>query len=195
VRATGPLSDASFKRLIGIVQSPVPAVVSAAAKAKEVTPADPAQASLRYLKSVSLTIDNLKTGTSMGETAQWWKQASQRIDKLPIMNVDPTLVEWGSLISMKLRQLAAAGTVGQNQIRTAVAGVAPVTTDDSYYDERGDYHYLPNQPSAETSRIKQATALQTKTQLQTEALKVFDEVNGSRQKVRVQMTQKYNIEF
>jgi hypothetical protein len=198
VTATGKLGDESFRRLIGIVQSPVPAVVAAAAGggagAASTQPADPATASQRYFKSVSMMIDNLKTGTSVKETATWWLQASKRIDKLPILNVDPALVDWGTFVSSKLKQLAGAGAAGQTQIQVRVAGVA-----DPEYNLYDTEHYIYNgqeRADAENHKRQQReAALQQKGAIQQEAVQILSETNGSRQKVRAEMTTKYNVEF
>jgi hypothetical protein len=201
VRAAGPLTDASFQALIGLVQSPVPSAVAVQHAAAGGTAAggaagaslDPAVASQRYFKAVSQTIDNLGTGGSMGETSTYWFQAAGRIDKLPILNVDPALLDWGNSISMKLKQLAGGGKVGQNAINTSVAGVASIRVDTSYWDKDENYHYRSHE-DPETARQRRQAALAQKTELQKQALQILGEANGTRQKIRQEMTAKYNVE-
>jgi hypothetical protein len=206
VRGSGKLSDAGFRQLIGVVQSPVPAAVAAAApeatesaSAAPAAPADPATASQRYFKSVSLTIDSLKTGTSVRETATWWFQASKRIDKLPILSVDPALVEWGTFVSSKLKQLSGTGAAGQTQIQARVAGAYNPNYGGSYYDGNGNYHWDQGRNDRENykeyNRRRRQAGLEQKAVVSEQAVQILNEANGSRQKVRAEMTAKYNVEF
>ena len=70
---------------------------------------------------VCAILDNIQTGASAAETSTWIRGASKRIDQLPILNVDPMLVEWGGMVSARLKQAAAVGGVGQTQINARVA--------------------------------------------------------------------------
>jgi hypothetical protein len=194
VRGNGKLSDPSFRNLIGVVQTPIPAAVAAAAKPDSTAPADPATASQRYYKSVSLAIDNLKPGVSAQATAKWWMQAAKRIDALPILNVDPALVDFGMFVSSKLKQLATVGAAGQTQINARVAGIQNPEYG-TYDTENYTWASHDSNLAKEYKRQRQQAALEQKTQIQEQAVQILNEANGARQKIRAEMTQKYNVEF
>lgn len=195
IRATGKLSDESFRKLLGVVQSPVPAIVSTATKEQEAAPADPAVASQRYFKSISLIIDDLRAGSSASETATWWYQKAKRIDTLPILHVDPALVEWGASVSTRLKQLAGTGAAGQTQIQARVAGVQ--SPEYGHYDTNGNYYWASHDAAAleNFKRQRRQAALEQKTQVQQQAMLILNEAAGSRQKIRAEMTAKYKVEF
>ncbi len=82
---------------------------------------------------MSLIIDNLSGGASLEETSSWFAGSAKRIDQMPILHVDPALVEWGGAVSTALRQVAGVAKVGQTQINSRVAGVMqPGYTSDNY---------------------------------------------------------------
>jgi hypothetical protein len=194
IQATGKLSDASFKDLVGVVQSPVPTVIAAAAAPATTQPADPVAASQRYFKTVSAILDNLKAGNSVSDTAKWWSQAAKRIDRMPILNVDPALVEWGMYVSSKLKQLATVGVTGQTQIKARVSGIQ--NPEYGTYDTE-HYTWASHESALSESYKRQRTqaALEQKTQIQAQGVEILNEANGTRQKIRAEMTQKYNVEF
>jgi hypothetical protein len=195
----GELSDISLRRLLSIVQSPVPAAatVAAADAGNGQTPADPAQASKKYYKTVCAILDNAQPGKSSAETATWIRGASKRIDQLPILNVDPALVEWGGLVSSKLKQAGGVLAVGQTQINARVAGVADPEYSSYTYDNNGYYVEDSANRTARENANKQRrqAALEQKAQAQDQAMQVIGEITDTRAKIRADMVAKYNIEF
>jgi hypothetical protein len=74
-----------------------------------------AVASQRYFKSVTILIDELKQqkAPNYNKLAYWLYQYSQKIDNLPMLNVDPELMSYGASVSAALRGLSevAKGTL------------------------------------------------------------------------------------
>ena len=67
-------------------------------------------ASLRYFKSVNQILKDLKQDkTQIGKGLEsWYEKYADQMDKLPILNVDPELVRFGSTTSENLRAMAAS---------------------------------------------------------------------------------------
>ena len=197
VTAEGKLSTPSLFRLLSVVQSPIPAATvaqPAAGKSKE--PATPAEASQRYYKAICAGLDNFKAGTSSSETATWARALAKRIEQLPILNVDPALVQWGSMISTKLKQAGAGLAIGQTQINVRTAGVLDPAYSTTSYDSDGNYQSGISAGDAENARRqRRAAALEQKAQAQQQAMEVVNEIAQTRPAIRQEMVAKYNVEF
>jgi hypothetical protein len=190
----GDLSDASLRRLLSIVQSPIPAatVAEQPAAGRSGAASTPAEASQRYYKAIAAILDNARAGGSPSETASWIRSASKRIDQLPLLNVDPALAEWGMTVSSRMKQIGASATVTQTQINSRVAGVS----DPGYtytWDETEDSVNRVNRENANKQR-RQA-ALEQKAQAQEQATQILNDIAESRARIRLEMTNKYKVEF
>jgi hypothetical protein len=197
VTMEGKLSTPALRKLLGIVQSPIPAATAdpAAAKPAGDVPTDPVQASQRYFKVICANLDNLKVATSPTESAQWARATSKRIDQLPILNVDPELVKWGSMVSLKLKQVGAGMATAQTAMNSRVAGVAdPAYT--TYTDNEGFSQSTINQSEVENAkRQRRQVALEQRAQAQEQAVQILTEIAESRPAVRAAMVEKYKVEF
>jgi len=197
VTMKGELSEVSLRKLLSIVQSPIPAAtVATPAKAGDKGSSDPGKASLKYYKTVCTILDGARAGKSAADTATWTRNASKRIDQLPILNVDSALVEWGGLVSAKLKQACAVMGIGQTQINSRVAGVMDPEYEGYYYDNNG--YYVGNYDKAaheNANQQRRQVALEQRAQAQDQALQVLNELAPMRAKIRADMVAKYNIEF
>ena len=199
VTMEGKLSTPALRKLLGIVQSPIPAATAGAAgtgdKPAGDVPTDPAQASQRYFKVICANLDNLKLATSSSESAQWARATSKRIDQLPILNVDPELVKWGSMVSLKLKQVGAGMATAQTAINSRVAGVADPSY--SYYiDNYGESRSTVNRSDLENAkRQRRQVALEQRAQAQEQAVQILTEIAESRPAIRAAMVEKYKVEF
>jgi hypothetical protein len=199
VTMEGKLSTPALRKLLGIVQSPIPAATAGAGGAADKpagdVPTDPAQASQRYFKVICANLDNLKVATSPTESAQWARATSKRIDQLPILNVDPELVKWGSMVSLKLKQVGAGMATAQTAINSRVAGVADPAYA-SYTDNEGYSQSTINQSEVENAkRQRRQVALEQRAQAQEAAVQILTEIAESRPAVRAAMVEKYKVEF
>jgi hypothetical protein len=202
VTMRGELSPASLRHLLSIVQSPIPAA-TVVAQSKDsagggntgggdAASGDPGQASKRYYKSIAAILDDAHAGNSLSETATWIRNASRRIDQLPILNVDPALVEWGALVSTRMKQAGSVLAVGQTQISSRVAGVADPTYATGYY---GDVNSYNNQQYDNAEKARRQVATEQRAASQDQAMKILNDIAETRNKIRADMVAKYKIEF
>jgi hypothetical protein len=199
VTMQGNLSAAGLRELLGLVQSPIPAATTATAEAKGATappPADPAEASRRYYKAVVACVQNLREGTSVQATATSTRNAAKRIDQLPILRVDPALVQWGAMVSARLKQAVAVLSVGQNQINSRVAGVKDPEYVSYTYDQNGyvngnNFSVVNDNAKMERRQL----ASQQKAETYQQALIILNEIAETTPKIRAEMVAKFNIEF
>jgi hypothetical protein len=202
IKAEGKLSRNGLRQLLSLVQSPIPAATAAAPKAPgdaqvaggAQAASDPAVASQRYFKAICASLDSLTPGASAASTATWIRNTARRIDQLPILNVDPALVEWGALVSGKLKQAGATMGLTQTQINSRVAGVAD--PDFGNYDYNGGYDGWYNDAQVENARRqRRQVALEQRAQGQEQALGILSSIADSRTKIRLEMVTKYKVEF
>jgi hypothetical protein len=159
-------------------------------------PSSPAEASQRYYKVIAANLDNFRPGTSLAETATWGRATAKRIDQLPILNVDPALVEWGTMVSTRLKQAIASGAVGQTQVNARVAGVMDPGYTSYTYDNEGNYQTDINRAEQENAkRQRRQASLEQKAQAQEQAMRIINEIAETRPKIRAAMVEKYQVEF
>jgi hypothetical protein len=199
----GKLSEDSLRMLLSLVQSPIPATGQSETMANQGqnatpgAPLDPAVASQRYYKFICSILDNLSAKTSLSDTSTWFRNSARRIEQAPILNVDPALIDWGTMVTTRLKEVAAVAAVGQTQTnaRTASAQTAAVDYGSYTYDANGKFHsQIAAQGEANRQQRRQAASEQ-KAQAQQQGMQILNELPASRAKIRAEMTQKYKIEF
>jgi hypothetical protein len=208
VTMQGKLSAPALRKLLGIVQSPIPAAttvaqkdgggtaVPAAAQQQPNVPADPAQASQRYYKVICANLDNFRGGSSPSETATWARATAKRIDQLPILNVDTALVDWGTMVSTTLKQAAGGLAVGQTNMNARVAGIMDPTYSNYSYNEGTGYVSDVNRSEMENAKSqRRQAALEQRAVAQEQAIKLVSGITESRGKIRQLMVEKYKVEF
>jgi len=109
---TADLSDVGLRRILSLLTSPGDAVE---AKDPVRTPKESAQlsASLRYYKAVNTALDDLKAqggarAKDYVRSATFFDTYAARIEKLPLTEVDPVLVQYGASVAAKLRAMAGS---------------------------------------------------------------------------------------
>src|SRR5262249_55756617 len=87
--------------------------------------ADPkAVASLMYYRSLTTMLDELRTERTTKTISQrgyWYQQYASKIDSLPVLNVDPDLLNFGGALSQTLRKMANVGQIVKRQNNTIQA--------------------------------------------------------------------------
>ena len=112
VTISGPLSLRSFRKLGMLIKTPAPN--PDAASMETYKSLDPAQrtlaASQRYFTKVDQILENLKIDRtkSVKGLAGWYDQSSDQLGKLPILDVDPLLIAFGTQMSEHLRAMGAS---------------------------------------------------------------------------------------
>jgi hypothetical protein len=112
VGLSGTLSMNGFRRFAALIQTPAPAPEAANMVAyNSLSPAEQAKtSSLRYFKSVTQILKDLKedkTSYTKGQ-ADWYDRYADQITKLPILGVDPELIQFASATSENLRAMGAS---------------------------------------------------------------------------------------
>ena len=196
VTMSGKLSTASLRNLLMIVSSPIPAATLASnTGAQQAASTDPAVASQRYYKTICGYLDNFKGSNSVSQGASWARATAKRIEQLPILNVDPELVQWGSMVSLKLKQVGAGFVTTQTQINARVSGIADPVYSSYSYDHEGVLHSAHKADMENVRRQRQQAALEQKAQAQQEAIRILSEIAETRPAVRASMVDKYKLEF
>jgi hypothetical protein len=105
----GVLAERGFRRLLSVIEpylGDLAEPVAAGGDPKQLM----AETSLRYFRAVSALVDDLRAqherpGT-IEQSGVWFERFAQKIDALPILNVDPELVQFAHSLSSKMRSLA-----------------------------------------------------------------------------------------
>ena len=198
VTAQGKLSSPSLRNLLSIVSSPIPAATieekpqgGQAANAADAA----AAASQRYFKTITGFLDSFSAQNSAADGAKWARSISKRIDQLPILNVDPALVQWGSAVSLKLKQVGAGMVTAQTAINSRVAGVADPAYI-SYTDNEGFSGTDIDRAATENAKQqRRQAALEQRAQAQEQATSILSEIAQTRPAIRAAMVEKYKVEF
>ncbi len=113
----GYLERSGRQRIFSLLDAP-PELHSAAAatppQSQDTDKQYAALASQQYFKSVTSLLNDL-TGkrksdefVTWGQVGLWFEKYAGKIDQLPILHVDPELVDWGANVSAQLRQAETA---------------------------------------------------------------------------------------
>ncbi len=157
-------------------------------------------ASKQYYAAIAKIMDNIgkkiRGSTSMTQGAKWVAGDARRIARLPIVNVDPDLVNWGTEVSSRLNDLAAAVGVGGLQARSRAVGIQDANVSGGYSREleiRSDPNDQINQQNVKRQRA--AATAEQKAQTAQIATRILSDIETSRSQIRAAMVQKYNAEF
>lgn len=140
VALQGKLSSTGLRRVLSLIESPLsPEDASAHASVKTVpeTTEDPrakmAEASRKYFKSVNGMFSDLrgemKEAANLAVTALYFDRYARRIDNLPILGVDPTVLDYSANVaaamrrsSLLVRNMGIQGGVRSAQITSSSVG-------------------------------------------------------------------------
>jgi len=127
---SGKLSDNGARRLLSVLE--LPRELSDSMKEASSPGADQegrAQllATQQYWKSITSMLDDLRMKPkrdhvkTFGQAAIWYDKYARKIDNLPILNVDPEMLDYGMQISSALRdgEMAMKGVGMRTSMRTA----------------------------------------------------------------------------
>jgi hypothetical protein len=172
---------------------PVPAgTLPTAATGSPGTPASSepsmAETSKKYFKQLTERLDDLKGKAKDSQVTDrilllTADRYAQEIDRFPILNVDPDLLDFGSAVSETLRSL---------RNRTAGAGMNASLrqTNLNYGGYAGGYFY-GNDRILDTELIKR----QEKISLKVDRTQVWTDVENKTSDMRKKLTLKYKVEF
>lgn len=126
VRLVGTLSDSGMLRILSLVKTP-PALKGYQPKGKLDVDSKPESlvvvSTQEYYKSSFTLIRDLKRkkrgAKTMGQLSTWFRRYADKIDYLPIRNVDPEMLEFGKYVSSLLRGGSGGltGAAAESQVR------------------------------------------------------------------------------
>jgi hypothetical protein len=216
VYLSGIFSVDGLRKVLSIVEPPPLPVEQPAPGQKVTSPSerDPmAYATYDHFKETQVLIADLRKTRnpalgSSGQCALWYDKYAKKLDQLPIVNVDPELLDFTQELAVSLRGLA--GTYRQVGINSAQYSGNPTSqwrggyTGRSYggYGYSGGYGYRGGygpgrfvaakktgpSPRATAKRLGRASASQTRSEK-------FQTLDEGMAKMRRSLTEKYHMEF
>jgi len=160
-----------------------------------------AQATLAYFQDMAELIKDLKRTKNSsdrytsGSIATWCKNYARKIDRLPMLNVDPEMLDFGNGLSQTLSQASMALKTGNSQGAIAAMNVGPYYNYYSSASIYGTYRYGyvedVRSEMSEKAKVKRAS----RSQSMMEARQILDSIEPALQDIRRKMTEKYQIEF
>jgi hypothetical protein len=164
-----------------------------------------ASASQRYFNSVRTMLDDLQQQKvkTYKQQSYWYYQFAGKIDELPILNVDPDLMKYGSSVSTTLRGLSNLSTnvnVAQEGIRMNMGETLVSVPPSGYYYGNGyGWGYGWGSPGYTTSvnNYGLGSNMIAKSAGAANAIvaQTWQNIEQATSQIRQQMTQKYQVEF
>jgi hypothetical protein len=213
---TAELTDTSLRRLLSVVSAPGDSL-EAENSTRISTPKDSAAlaASLRYYRAVNSALDDLRAqgdvkglGDLKGRTdtitknyvrsATLFDTYAARIEKLPLVNVDSTLVQYGTSVAAKLRAMAASlrGAKVQLEVYDSYKTTTWAASPGAYLGPRGGIGVGGGNVALSTNvqdlSNKQAELV---AKLEPERAKLWGILETDRSTIRREMLEKYKIDF
>jgi hypothetical protein len=206
----GDLSSEGFKRLLSLVQPPMPnaAGVPAEAKSAEAKVLDPkAVASKRYFTALCGLLDSVGKDIGVGGLAKelnvatvWLARDARKIEQLPVLNVDEDLLAWTNEITRRLVEIGQVFALGSAATETKKATLTVQRAENSNYN----YSYNSNtgygnvtgrndRPNLDDQ--KRQAKLEEREKAHTAAVQIWKELAGKRPAMRQLMSRRYQIEF
>lgn len=190
IRAHGKMSVSGLRRLLSLIEIPT-TKFSSLANAKPAPSQQEVmlQASKEYFGAVTTMFDDLRETLSDadGNHALYMERYSRKIDRLPILNVDDELLNWGATVAETLRG-------GGQSVRSAGlrSGVRKAGIYGAYQYSYDGYGYYGGQPTenafGEISRQEGAAA-------RADVYGSWKEMEDHTAQIRRAMTKKYGVEF
>lgn len=196
----GPLTASALLRVGSLLEAPNISLDNSGRDDDTADAGNPAlYASQRYFQSIDTLLSELwdkkKDSKGMGCTAQYFETFAQKMDRLPILNVDEELLTYGKQVSDILRQMS-------QQIRTANVRGGVRQAQNAGYRSYGVYGYngyngaygttvVGRMPGNDQAQINVETRAEGG-MAYVEGRPKIDELTTS---IRRAMTEKYKAEF
>jgi hypothetical protein len=209
----GKLYQSGMQRILSILDAPS----SARANLRDEDDPSPgssseqlvALTSQQYYKSVVSLLEDLKVKrtssefVSWGQVGTWFQKYARKIDNLPILNVDPELLDYGAYVADSLRQAESAmkgigANVGMRKtevpnyytVNTYAAPIG-VSTSGAY----GMYSWTAREDLAAKGQAEARIRTQERIRGNADANLIAQGIAAATADIRRRMTQKYQVEF
>jgi hypothetical protein len=205
---SGPLTERGTRMMLSPLLHPTTTasieneqVGSSGSKSSE----SAAAASQRYFSSVKTMLDDLQQQKvkTYKQQSYWYHQFAEKIDELPMLNVDEDLLKFGSSVSTTLRGMCNLSTnvdVAQEGIRMNMGETLVSVPSSSYYYGNGygwGYGYGTPGYTTSVNNYGMASNMIAKSAGAANAIvaKTWQNIEQASNQIRQQMTQKYQVEF
>jgi len=202
---TGKLEKDSLSHILSLFNTPyaIGAVQSSSGGEESDNPLErQAKASLKYYKSVKKVIENLRgsSAQTLGQRGLWCDREGRKIDNLPILDVDPDLVAWGTQVGQLLRG-TGLNIRGVNMKAATMQDNSMVSAGGGGYGWGGygwgggmaSAGYNAGAAARDTNNIN--LAAQTNLAAQGSYLEAMNQIDTMTSAIRKNMTLKYRVEF
>jgi hypothetical protein len=193
----GKLTQSNAQRIF----SPLFAPIADVAKDSDAGGNPAAAASKRYFTAVQSLIDDLKAtkARSLSERSFWHKQFADKIDALPVLNVDGDLLKFGAAVSTTFRGLAnfATNTLQQERLAASNSGGYTVTPGASYYYGNGaGWGYGGTFPAVQSNYTVARNLISQEGNNEIAVRNAtWKNIEAATTDIRNRMTQKYRVDF
>ncbi|QDV75628.1 hypothetical protein [Botrimarina mediterranea] len=154
-----------------------------------------ADATLAYFRGIEEHLKDLSRehgASSYYTIGRWFDKYAKRIDRMPILNVDPELVEFGSQVVGQLRDCVDA--IKGSGIRSEARGASVEPVYD-YYPVFVGSNYAVRDDMREVESQRRAIRANEQAQSSTTVRGVVRQMQDGMSGMRRHMTQKYQVEF
>jgi len=235
----GALSYHGLTRLASLIELPTAALQANVADSQDQpTPANtagqgdnptPLATTQKYFESVEHLLKNLRARKrdikTMGQVAQWFENYGRKVDRLPTLNVDEEMLQYGSYISSQLHGAAMSlkGTTIQRRVDEvgasnsasiyggAIGNVSQSNWQGGGYGgnygrrmetnaaygiaRRGGAMGAFKSQLRQQQQAKTAVRTQAKAQAATSIQQIIQNIQTAGTQIRRSMTQKYQVQF
>ena len=220
VRLSGILEDGGTRRLLSFLDTPPSLQLAEDQPAAKPTPESLVRlASQQYFSSIRSLLGDLRNDKqnrqTMGQISVFFRNYARRIDRLPILNVDPVLVSFGRWVSTSLREgqiavteAAGRSRVGQMEVSQANAmnmgmqsgvvwggAVGGGGMQVAAAGFQGWGGFCPRAADQATGQAQALVRTQERQRGTMSASLILQAIDNAAADMRVAMTQKYNVEF
>ncbi|MFN3151288.1 hypothetical protein [Bremerella sp.] len=214
VQLTGPLYASGLRRILSLVEAPPSLQESTqkAARTGEGSEADEKKdltiaASQIYYKSVVSLLDELrikkKGRQTMGQISVWFDKYARKIDRLPIANVDPDLLNYGGYVSESLRtgqsqviDAAARSRIRQNEVPEQYDVTTYSTPIGANWTGQYSWNGWEATPNWQRTGSKMSNVrMEEQIKGARSANDVMRDIDNATADIRRHMTEKYGVEF
>ena len=213
----GSLSDSGLRRVLSVLALP-PSLGHSMDEMKLADGGDSESlvrvTSQQYFTSVTTLLDDLQKerkrakSVTPGGLAMWYEKYARKIDNLPILNVDDTLLDYGRQVSDLLR--GGEGALKNVGMRSSVRQGMNEGPTGNYYENdyygygayggyragySSGYYVNPYYANREKGRTDAIIRGQETTYGAAQVQEMWTEIEKQTATIRREMTQKYNVEF
>jgi hypothetical protein len=204
IHMEGPVSQDGLRRIFSVIELPTTKFSTfkdssgAGEGSEENLQSQTRENSLTYYRSIEVLLKDLRRDLRGNKaSAAVMERYAKKIDRMPILNVDPELLDYGAKLANTLRTMALSKRQGGVAYGVDTAGMggggyANYSVGYGYGGrELGDLYGGARTSAADRAAIR-ATAMADANYARVEGFKAIDEATAA---IRRQMTEKYQIEF